>query len=1413
MPNVIIVNTLGPQGQTGPQGLQGPSGSLQANSSGSFQITGSLLLTGSVPLTVVGPTILSGSLNVTEGITGSVLGTASYSTNALSASYSSVATSASYALTASYAGNVPATSSYALQALSSSYASTASAIDGGSTGYVPLWKSNSTLGTSSIHQDDGNVGIGTLLPEAKLHVKGPGSTDLYTSFIVQNSNGNPSFVILGSGHVGIENLAPAYELDVTGTGRFTNGLLVTGSLRAPSITGSLEGTASVAVSSSYALSASYLIGQSPTSSYALTASYLNPLNQDVSLTGNLTVNGTASISYLNVSYESASIIYSSGSNQLGDAVDDTQTLYGTVIVPTGSLTVSGSAAIQTNLNVGDTSFTATTPNYISLGGTYANSGYGPKLKLLDAGGTQWGIGVSTAGINYYGTQHNFSAGSTTAAIVLYPTDDTVSTSPAYISLGQSYSSVAGANPKLRLYGTTYGIGVSAGQVDYIAPKHVFYTGNVLVGTATDSARLTVKGSGTTSSTTAFLVQNANASASLAVLDNGNVGIGTSTPAYTLDVNGTARLQGNSIIKGSDDTNQNYSLTITNLSGTTKFQVGNGSQFVRFDQWQPIGGGSSVAWTAGGGISIGVGSNTSNQTYTGITCGGGQSGTSAAGSFISLNLTPTINQTGASGAATRGIYINPTLTSAYDFRAIETTSGSVIFGGNTRVTVTGSLTVTGGITGSLFGTSSWSVNALTASYALNAGDSIWTGSAGNIYYNGGSVGIGTSTPTASLHISGSSNSVLLEIDSPAVNNILLVSGSGNVGFSTTPLGYRITAGDPNSSIGGTIAVRAGSSVSMGYKFYQDSLGEVASINYEYGDALRINSVNQPIINSISGTERTRLLVNGNFGINESTPTARLTVKGSGATSSTTALLVQNSNASSSLAVLDNGYVGIGTASPSSKLYVQDTGGSGVTHYLSFQNDGNAYGGIKIGSSGQDLAIQQSSGYGYLSAAGFYIGSGNSTIWTNNGSILDIQNAAGSTTYLRIASTTGNVGIGTTNPTAKLFVAGTSGKVIAVSGSDSDDGLFLDERLFIAFGDAGTTSARFRGLAGSFAFQDASFNTYGQIGIAGSNTYFDSGYVGVGTTAPAAKLQVKGSGATSSTTALSIQNSDNSYNFSIRDDGNLTTNSNFVTINSYDTTIGGANKVAINGTNFGTGYIYRGVSTGFLTLGNDSTVSTGITLYGSTHSTLPDIIRVTQSGSIVMTIASGSVGIGTSGSSAKLAVYKSGSTVVDIQGSQGQLFSVIDTLSGSLMSVNDISGLPILEVFSDDRVVMGTYGAPALIITGSNAVFTGSVIIDGAFLDTVRTGSLGVGSTLLYTINTGSYTAGFFDYFVNSGSNYRAGNIMAVFGAGTYKFTDLATPDIGSTTNLQFSMSMAGASAQLYASASSAGWTVKTTFRTI
>jgi hypothetical protein len=74
-----------------------------------------------------------------------------------------------------------------------------------------------------------------------------------------------------------------------------------------------------------------------------------------------------------------------------------------------------------------------------------------------------------------------------------------------------------------------------------------------------------------------------------------------------------------------------------------------------------------------------------------------------------------------------------------------------------------------------------------------------------------------------------------------------------------------------------------------------------------------------------------------------------------------------------------------------------------------------------------------------------------------------------------------------------------------------------------------------------------------------------------------------------------------------------------------------------------------------------------------------LDINVNNALALTIdSSRNVGIGTSSPTAKLEIYGSGSTVLDIQGSQGQLFSVTDDLTGDLFSVSDISGIPILNV---------------------------------------------------------------------------------------------------------------------------------------
>jgi len=48
--------------------------------------------------------------------------------------------------------------------------------------------------------------------------------------------------------------------------------------------------------------------------------------------------------------------------------------------------------------------------------------------------------------------------------------------------------------------------------------------------------------------------------------------------------------------------------------------------------------------------------------------------------------------------------------------------------------------------------------------------------------------------------------------------------------------------------------------------------------------------------------------------------------------------------------------------------------------------------------------------------------------------------------------------------------------------------------------------------------------------------------------------------------------------------------------------------------------------------------------------------------------------------------SGSTVFEVQGTQGQLFSITDDLSGDLFEVSDISGIPILTVNASGTVTI-------------------------------------------------------------------------------------------------------------------------------
>ena len=237
------------------------------------------------------------------------------------------------------------------------------------------------------------------------------------------------------------------------------------------------------------------------------------------------------------------------------------------------------------------------------------------------------------------------------------------------------------------------------------------------------------------------------------------------------------------------------------------------------------------------------------------------------------------------------------------------------------------------------------------------------------------------------------------------------------------------------------------------------------------------------------------------------------------------------------------------------------------------------------------------------------------------------------------------------------------------------------------------------------------------------------------------------------------------------------------------------------------------TGSLTIITGSTIelqvtNTGVNIGNATADTHNVTGSLRVSGSMDLTgnarvsgssVFSGSVvitGTPNTSTSSSLVVYGSGSSqpVFTVQGSQGELFSITDSLSGSLFSVNDISGLPILEVFSNGDTLIGDYTAPA--------VYT-----------TRRVASTTAGVNVIYSLATSSYDGVFVDYTIRSGSVGRAGNFMAMWSGSSTDFTDNSINGFGTTSNFVFGASISGSNLIVSGSGSTSGWTVKTIIRGI
>jgi hypothetical protein len=87
---------------------------------------------------------------------------------------------------------------------------------------------------------------------------------------------------------------------------------------------------------------------------------------------------------------------------------------------------------------------------------------------------------------------------------------------------------------------------------------------------------------------------------------------------------------------------------------------------------------------------------------------------------------------------------------------------------------------------------------------------------------------------------------------------------------------------------------------------------------------------------------------------------------------------------------------------------------------------------------------------------------------------------------------------------------------------------------------------------------------------------------------------------------------------------------------------------------------------------------------------------------------------------------------VQGSQGQLFAIDDSLSGSLYSVKNNLGVPVLQAFSDATVKMGAFGAEAINVSGSFTIVTGSLLGTSSYAINALSASYALSSS--YTLSS-------------------------------------------------------------------------------
>jgi hypothetical protein len=685
------------------------------------------------------------------------------------------------------------------------------------------------------------------------------------------------------------------------------------------------------------------------------------------------------------------------------------------------------------------------------------------------------------------------------------------------------------------------------------------TGNVGIGTSSPSSRLTVQGdeliipaAGWTSGQAARLylgdtnngVQsvngsyqtyfafnghswNVNASEAMRIDGSRNVGIGTSTPGYRLDVSGVI------------NTNAAVRMTPTNVGAFTRAQLqsaysldGTGASVFT---WNYTNGGGELDLFINrngggtGGLKIYDFPNTSgNPTNIFTVEGGGNVGIGTASPATSLSVvTNTTSHIGMRVTNNSTTQFAGSGLQMLGPSAAGTQGGAAIYYYNTTVGGTqGGMAMAQLDSNGSFqrNVAYYDFNGQSWSFLTNSAERLFITSAGN-------VGIGTSGPGATLDVAGTIRTSAGGSD-PGTGTVLYYVGSGS--FQTVIAGAAFAVHTGNNfartermriDINGLVGIGTSSPGAKLDVTTASGANIVVSRSSAAGYAAfqRIAPAGQQVYDfyTINGTEAGRITVDGSNFMAFST----------------------GSSATERMRIDGSGNVGIGTSSPAGRLDVVSTSAGGASFMRVANGSGaaNSYAAISLDPG--------NNGFNTRDAQIRAINNGSNQI-----SLTFLTSNAGTPFEAMRIDNVGNVGIGTASPDVRLSVQDAGAGQITLKDSGGTTRAYVMTNG--AIGTAPTNALRLRGDAGI------------ALGAVGSLAMFidTSNNVGIGTTSPGDRLDVAGGN-------IRIANN---YNLLFRNTAGTATarflvqnDDNFVVYNASGTPISsftqGSTNIAVYGSN--------------------------------------------------------------------------------------------------------------------------------------------------------------------------------------------------------------------------------------------------------